>query len=129
MNIKAFGLVVLVIIFLTGCSGQTPEEALREKLLASDDFRTCQDAHKTENSHRLESFSVSNPELGVKVYQSLNQELMIMAERNNITSEMKQALLGDAIIFQEAKDGFNWPEGVVYVSGYCVGTFGGWETD
>lgn len=129
MNIKAFGLVVLVVIFLTGCSQTTPEEALREKITSSDDFRTCQDAHKSENSHRLESFSVLTPELGVKTYQSLKKELVILAERDNITSEMKQALLGDAIIFQEAKDGFNWPEGVVYVSGYCVATFGGWETD
>jgi hypothetical protein len=104
---------------VSGCSQPTPEEILKEKITSSDDFRTCQDAHKAKLTHVLEGLTPG----------SLAQELYSLAERENITDELRTQLYTDADIYRDTDDGMNFSQDAQYFSSYCVQMFGGWEAD
>lgn len=124
MKFKAIGLVVALGLSLSGCSGTpgtTAEEVLVAEAMASDDFRTCQDARKIRNDAL---------HYGVMTSLELSKELGTLAKRENLTFQMRQALMADGTLFQESTDGFTTNvRDADNFNKYCVGMFGGWEAD
>jgi hypothetical protein len=107
MNFKAIGLVVVLGVSLTGCSGET----------ATDDLRTCSDAKYAMGSNLQKYLDVLG-QGGYILRLDYAKDLRDLTDRN-ISSKLSSALFSDAMRIETTEDVFDTPE----VSDFCNTNF------